>query len=243
MMLYGPSLYYRLAPVNSYADVFNVDYFYIYEHAPLPERTFDIFELDLATQLMGVDVGLEFDVAKREWDYSSDETSPGEPTLETTDITFTRILPSIKGSLFDERLGYHLLYEATKDNISGRMPSVYDKGELLVKGDLGLVDKWSIYYNLRRVSYDWTEGGTGKDDNFFNTHLALVYSPIPRVEIRVGYGLNPLYYRDTPVEGREIGRERWMASDMWLSPVRTLVDAERNLEDLKMISLMGVIAF
>jgi hypothetical protein len=243
MMLYGPTLYYHLAPVNSYADVFNVDYFYIYEHMPLPERTFDIFELDLATEFMGVDIGLEFDVARREWNYASDETSPGEPTLGSAEITFTRLLPSVKGMLFEDRLGYHLLYEKTKDNISGRMPSVYDKGELLLKGDIGLVEAWSLYYNLRRVSYDWTEGDVARDDSFFNTHLALVYSPVPRVEIRLGYGLNPLYYRDTPVEGREIGRERWMASDMWLSPLRTLVDAERNLEDLKMISLMGVIAF
>jgi hypothetical protein len=243
MLLYGPSFYDQMVPLNGYGGVFNIDQFYIYEHQPLPERNFDIVELDLTTKFMGVDVGLEFDIAKREWDYAASAATADNPALESSDVTWTRVLPSIKGSLFNQRLGYHLIYESTKDNISGRMPSVYDKGELLVKGDVGLVEAWSVYYNLRRVSYDWTEGDVGKDDSFFNTHLALVWSPVPRVEIRLGYGLNPLYYRDTPVDGREIGRERWMASDMWLSPLRTLVDAERNLEDLKMISLMGVIAF
>ena len=66
---------------------------------------------------------------------------------------------------------------------------------------------------------------------------------IPQVELRLGYGLNPLYYRDTPVAGREIGRERWLASDLWRDPTLSLVDAERDLEDVKMISLMGVISF
>jgi hypothetical protein len=67
--------------------------------------------------------------------------------------------------------------------------------------------------------------------------------PIPRVEIRLGYGLNPLYYRDAPVEGRGIGRERYTASYLWLNPTANLIDAEEALDDLKMISLMGVIAF
>jgi hypothetical protein len=81
------------------------------------------------------------------------------------------------------------------------------------------------------------------DNTFFDPHVALVWSPIPKVEIRLGYGLSPLYYRDTPVEGREIGRERWLSSYLWLDPEANLIEAERALEDLKIISLMGVIAF
>jgi hypothetical protein len=236
MMHYGFPLYDEPEPVSAYVGVAGIDQFYVYEHQALPERQFDIFEVDLATNVIGIDVGVEVDVAKREWTYA------GGP-IEGSDITWVRLLPSIKGSLLNDRLTYHLLYENTTDNLSGRMPSVYDRSELLAKGDVKIVDQWSLYYNLRRVSYEWTEGDTGKDDSFFNPHLALVWSPVPQVEIRLGYGLNPVYYRDTPVEGREIGRERWMASDMWRSRTRTLVDAERDLEDLKMISLMGVIAF
>jgi len=123
------------------------------------------------------------------------------------------------------------------------MPSVFDQSELVAKGDVKLVNHWSLYYNIRRAVYEWTEVDQGRDQSFLNPHLALVWSPIPRVEIRLGYGLNPLYYRDTPVEGREIGRERWLSSYLWLMPFGTLVEAEEELEDLKVISLMGVIAF
>jgi hypothetical protein len=123
------------------------------------------------------------------------------------------------------------------------MPSAYGRNTLLIKGDLDLTDQWLLYYNLRRVAYDWDEEGGTKDEAFFNPHLALVWSPIPRVEIRLGYGVNPIYYRDQSVEGREIGRERWTTSYMWLNPANDLLDAEKALEDMDMISLMGVIAF
>jgi pentose-5-phosphate-3-epimerase len=59
----------------------------------------------------------------------------------------------------------------------------------------------------------------------------------------LGYGVNPIYYIDQMVEGREIGRERWMTSYLWLEPTTSLIDAEKALEDVDMISLMGVIAF
>ena len=63
------------------------------------------------------------------------------------------------------------------------------------------------------------------------------------VELRFGWGVDPLFYRDTPVEGREIGRERWVTSRMWLDPETSLVDAEEDLDNIRMLTLMGVIAF
>jgi hypothetical protein len=244
MWLYGLPFRDQFAYVNAYAGVYNIDDFSIYEHLPLPRRKADVVEFDLGTKLvwnfLGLDfdeeLGLEVDVAKHEWVYP-------EGLLEDSDLTWVRYSFRDKGTVFGDRLGYDLLYEVTQDNISGRMPSVYDKDELLLRADFGLTEKWSVYGDLRGAGYSWTEDDKGKDETFFNPYLALVWSPIPQVEIRLGYGLNPYYYRDTPVEGRQIGRERWMASDLWLNPLLTLTEAEENLEDVKMISLMGVIAF
>jgi hypothetical protein len=244
MWLYGLPFRRQFDYVNSYTGVFNIDDFSIYEHLPLPQRKADVLEFDLATNLVWRFLGLDFDeelrlevdVAEHEWVYP-------EGLLESSDLTWTRYMVRDRGGVLGDRLHYDLLYEITKDNLSGRMPSVYDKSELLVRADFGIAEKWSVYGDLRRAAYAWTVNGDEEDDAFLNPYLALVWSPIPQVEIRLGYGLNPSYYRDTPVEGRQIGRERWVASDLWLNPMLTLTEAEENLEDVKMISLMGVIAF
>ena len=243
---YGQPLLAATEYRNTYAGVQNLDRFMIYEHEPLPERTFGITHASGSTKLAGFNLALEVDVAEREWQYTHGDRA-------SVDLTWTRVAPSISGGLLKERLTYKLLYENTRDNLSGRMPRAFGRDQLIVEGDLKIKANWSIYCNLRRASYDWTgmaepaEVGvrqpSASDKSFFNPHLALVWSPIPKVEIRLGYGLNPLYYHDTPVEGREIGRERWMSSYLWLDPRANLIEAEKALEDLKMISLMGVIAF
>jgi hypothetical protein len=231
---------------NTYVGVQNLDGFVIYEHQPLPERTIGATAVKASTKLAGLALGLEVKVAGREWKYTSG-------TASTYDLTWIKVLPSVAGGLLGERLTYSVLYEASRDNLSGRMPGVFDRDQVIVEGNFNVKANWSVYCNIRRVSYDWVTVAeptglgvrrpTGGDKAFLDPHLALVWSPLPRVEIRLGYGLNPLYYRDTPVEGRQIGRERWMASYLWVDPQANLIDAERALEDLKMISLMGVIAF
>ena len=67
------------------------------------------------------------------------------------------------------------------------------RDELIVKGDVGIGRDWSVYYNVRWAGYDWTDAGKDKSDNFLNPHVALVWAPLSSVEIRFGYGINPLY--------------------------------------------------
>jgi hypothetical protein len=219
-----------------YEKVNGIDEFVIYEEEPLPERDSDITELDVGTKLMGMDLGLYLDIAKTTWDY---------PDTAEKDFENKRVLvmPSLGGGLLGERLSYNLLYAISRDNLSARRPNLFDKNEFEARGDFKLTDEWGVYYNLRWVGYKWTEDEAGKSKSFFDPHVALVWSPVPRVELRLGYGLNPLYYTDTPVQGREIGRERWLSSYLWPRPGSTLIDAEAALEDLKIITLMGVIAF
>jgi hypothetical protein len=227
----GDSSYYR-----AYMKVNGIDEFIIYEHDPLPERDSDITKLDAALTLMGIDLGLELDVVRSSWDYP-------DPDQEDLENTWVKAIPSAGGRLLGERLSYDLIYAISRDNLTARMPAPFDRNEFNAKGDFKFTDRWGVYYNVRWVGYDWTEDDAGKSKSFFNPHLALVWSPVPSVEMRLGYGLNPLYYTDTPVEGREIGRERWLSSYLWPRPGATLIDAEAALEDLKMIVLMGVISF
>jgi hypothetical protein len=213
----------------------------MFEHMGLPERKAGIGRLDVSGKILGLDLGLDLDIADREWTFG--EWIFVDPGLERSELTQVKVRPSVAGSLFEERFTFDIMYEDSKDNLHPRMGYVFDRNTFLVRGELDLAKHWLVYYNLRRVSYEWDEGKNTKDESYFNPHLALVWSPIPRVEIRLGYGVNPLYYRDQPVEGREIGRERWMTSYLWLNPTTSLMDAEEVLDEIDMISLMGVIAF
>jgi hypothetical protein len=231
---------------NKYVGVQSLDWFIVSELQPLPERTFGVTEVTAAAKLAGVDLRLGIGVVKREWKYAY-----GDSTVN--DLTWVRVTPSVAGSLLDGRLTYGLTYDRTTDNISGRMPLKYDLSQLLIEGGLKVRADWRLCLDLRRASYDWgsfvtpadeaASGLQSADKTFINPYLGVVWEPTPRVEVRLGYGLNPLYYRDTPVEGRGIGRERYMASYLWLNPTANLIDAEEALDDLKMVSLMGVIAF
>ncbi len=239
LSLYGFPLHSKQDYVDAYTNVFNIEQFSIYKLEPLPERRTTVLRAVLGTKVRGVDASIGFDLSNRKWDYRDSVSPP----LGDFEVTYLKVFPSLSGKIFGERLSYRLDYAFDRDDMAPRMPSLFDRHEVVLKGTLDIVNKWGLYYNLRRVTYKWTEDGTEMDASFFNPHLALVWNPVPRVEVRLGYGLNPLYYRDTPVEGREIGRERWISSALWDNPTAKLVDVEQQLKDLKMISLMGVIAF
>jgi hypothetical protein len=236
LSLYGPGILDYEQYKAVYNNVNDMDTLFIFETRGLPERKLHRGRFEVSGTALGLSLGLDVDIAKREWDYRYD-------FLKNSNLTETHIRPSVNGSIFGERLTYDVMYEASKDNLHVRMPSPFDRNTLLIRGDVGLIDNWFVYYNLRSVSYEWKQGGASKDKSFFDTHFALGWSPVPRVEIRLGYGVNPVYYIDQSIEGREIGRERWMASYLWLAPGNTLIEAEKALEDVDMIFLMGVIGF
>jgi hypothetical protein len=234
--LYGPTVAMDSSYVRKYENINSIDQFVLYEHDPLPARHNQLLEVDLATRLLMLDFALAVDIAKMEWDYAGF-------TRKDSDLTRVSVVPEVGVSLFGDRLRSRLMYQSSKDNLSGRMPSPYDKSELEFTDDLEIGDTWRLYFNWRRARYEWTEDDNEHNESFVNTHVALIWSPVPRVEVRIGYGLNPLYYRDTPVEGRQIGRERYVSSHIWRDPTLRLVDGERALDDLKIITLMGVISF
>jgi hypothetical protein len=236
MSYYGPSLAADTTYENEYINVMNIEQFRVYEQHGLPEFKGGIGEVYFSTTAWGLDLGVELDIGKAEYNYR-------DGNLDDADLSPMRILPWIGGDLFGERLTLNLLYEATRDNLHQRMPSAFDRDEFHVKGDFDIGRDWSLYYNVRWAGYDWAEGDSNKSKSFVNPHFAFVWSPIDLVELRFGYGVNPIYYRDTPVEGREIGRERWVTSRTWLDPAITLVGAEEEMDNIRILTLMGVIAF
>jgi hypothetical protein len=236
MQHYGPSLYDHTIYKNTYTNVMNIEPFVIYEQHELPEFKGSLAEIHYTASAWGLDLGLELDFGSAKYDYK-------KGALDDADLKPRRILPWVGGSLIGDRLTYELIYDGRRDQVHPRMPSAYDRDEFYVKGDFDIGYDWGIYYNVRWAGYDWSEDGNSKSKSFVNPHFAFVWSPIDQVELRFGYGVNPIFYRDTPVEGREIGRERWVTSRTWLDPEITLVGAEHELDDLRQLFLMGVLAF
>jgi hypothetical protein len=236
MDYYGPSLAGYTFYDNVYTNVMNIEPFNIYEHHELPEFEGGVAEVRYSGSALGLDLGLELDFGRADYKYK-------DALLDDAELKPMRILPWIAGDLWKERFTYKVLYEATRDNLHQRMPSEFDRDEIIVKGDFLIGRSWSIYYNVRWAGYDWTEDDAGKSQTFWNPHFAFVWSPFEMVELRFGYGINPIYYRDTPVEGWEIGRDRWLTSRTWMDPTTTLVGAEEEMDNTRVLTLMGVIAF
>ena len=125
--------------------------------------------------------------------------------------------------------------------------------EFIVRGDVGLWDNWSALVDVRNISYmdmmSYESNGEGgntriySDEAFLAPYAALVYSPRENVEVRVGYGVNPTNYADTPVEGRANGRERWISEYLWEHSGHDVLDAEEALADARTIGVMAVITF
>ncbi|MGQ9604141.1 MAG: glycogen-binding domain-containing protein [bacterium] len=237
--LYGFSIVRMQRYLRSYGNVFNIPGFTIYELDPVPERDFGEFEISVKTTIAGINASILTEIAKRKWDYMPYADS----SLTDFDQNHLRIIPVFSGKNFYEHLNWRLVLGITDEDLSNRMPSPFDTREVIFACKFKLSDKWSVDWDSRWIRYKWNSDEAEVEQSFYNTYMAVSWSPVKNVGLKLGYGLDPLYYRDTPVEGREIGRERWLASDLWSNPTATLVDAERRLERLEMISLMAVISF
>jgi hypothetical protein len=216
---------------------------------PTPERNELSFEFDMGFGFGIFDLGLEFDRSSYEWDYSAD-TSGVYDGLEVWEQSITRFAASADASITD-RISIGLAAERLAvdyeddDYVS---PSSF---EAILAADIGLWENWGLLLDLRGISYtDITrflqssaDSLVVDDGDFFAPYVALVYTPRENVEIRLGYGVNPTNYTDTPVEGRANGRERWRSEYLWEKSEYDLLDAEQALEDATTIGVMAVLTF
>lgn len=236
--LYGLPIVGLQRYLTTYGNVFNIPQFTIYELDPLPKRNFDEFEISLKTKIASIDLRLVTQIANRKWDYQS----YGDSSFVDFDQNYLKLLPMLSGISFEDRLNWKVIFASTRENLSTRMPTAFDTKEVIFAWNFKVSDTWSLDWNSRWIRYEWDQEGANRE-SFYNSYMAVSWKPVRNVGLRIGFGLDPFYYKDMPVEGREIGRERWMANDLWSNPTSTLIDAERRLDRLEMISVMAVIGF
>lgn len=217
--------------------------------APSPKRDEKEFEFDGFLTFGIIDLTVEYDLDSYEWTY----VEPLESYYGPVDVwkqTTSRIAAMANVSLSD-RLEIGIASDLVGKNYDDSDWKDPSRVQVIGTADIGLWEDWSLLVNVRHASYtDFARFDTSVPDSveygdgtFTDPYVALVYSPRENVEIRVGYGVNPTNYVDTPVEGRDNGRERWMSEYLWNESDYDWLDAERALEDERTIGVMAVLTF
>jgi len=214
---------------------------------PTPERDELLFEFDagLAVGIFGL--GLEFDRASFEWTYLEEVTGDydSEPT-KVWEETWTRFAGRADAAI-NERIdvGFALESISYDQEATSVEPSTF---ETIFTAGVGLWQDWGLELDVRNISYEdivrlGDESYYVDDESFFAPYVGLVYEPRENVELRVGYGVNPTQYTDTPVAGRPNGRARWRSEYLWEHSGHDMLDAEEALSDAKTIGVMAVLTF
>ncbi|MFH1689709.1 MAG: glycogen-binding domain-containing protein [Candidatus Eisenbacteria bacterium] len=218
-------------------------------YGPSPQRDEFAMEFDANLGFGIFDLKLEYDRDDYEWNYV--ETIHGAfDDFDTWSQRSTRVAATGGANLTDRvRVGFAAeLLNFYYDGDYLEDPSTI---EFIGMADVGLWQDWSLLFDVRTISYrDIIRLGMSTqdslhyaDDSFTAPYVALAYSPRENVELRVGYGVNPTNYMDTPVEGRGNGRERWLAEYVWDHSGNDALDAEEALADARVIGVMAVISF
>jgi hypothetical protein len=217
---------------------------------PAPERDELEFEFDAGLTFGIFQLGMEYDADRYEWTYVEPLDTHWGP-METYEFNQSRIA-AVVGASVSERISARLAFESITaqydDDTPFRDATVR---QLILGGEIGLWEQWKLMLDVRSASYgDFVRLDTSQPDSvdyddgtFVAPYVAMVYEPRENVEIRVGYGVNPLSYDDAPVEGRPNGRERWMSQYLWEHSELDWLDAEEALEDARTIGVMAVITF
>jgi hypothetical protein len=235
---------------------------WVYVFGPAPKR--DEFGMELDAKLgFGIfDLGFEYDRDDYEWTYY-DELRGYLGYFDVYKESGSRFSATAGASLTDRvRVGlatemsvrnYETDYRDDPEVDAPAMLEDPSSFETILTANVGLWQDWSLLLDVRNISYTNqvremvvtadSVSVSYDDEAFFAPYVALVYSPRENVEVRVGYGVNPTSYADTPVEGRGNGRERWLSEYLWEHSAHGVLDAEEALEDARTIGVMAVITF
>lgn len=226
-------------------------------YAPLPEYESWDWRLDASLTLGIFDLGVEYDLVSFEGSFTDTLEWLGAAadfegwTKRVAARAAADVLPDRLNLAFEaEWMSHDLSLDGALEDASGAVEPL-DTFEAIVRGTIGITDNWSVLADLRSMVYfdvpavaDTSARASGSDDEtFFAPYVALVYSPRKNIEVRVGYGVDPVSYVDTPVEGRGNGRERWRSRYLWEHSGHDVLDAEQALEDARTIGVMAVISF
>jgi len=221
---------------------------------PIPEIDGTNIEFDGDFELGIFDLGVEYD----HMTYNAVFTDSMEQWtgMDELDLTTSRFAGRARANIIEDRLWFQIAGETRSVEYDPEPDetSVYDTMEAIFSGGYHLNQDWSVIFDVRHMTYkdvpqasvsDTTEMRevTLDDDSFMAPYVAVVYSPRPNIQFRVGYGVDPLSYIDTPVEGRGNGRERWRSHYMWDHEGTSVLDAEEALADARTIGIMALITF
>jgi hypothetical protein len=210
-------------------------------YGPAPERADWETETDVGFKFGIFDVLFEFDRDSFDWTYPESLAAIGGTKWSGS---VARFATHTKADIMGDELWVALETEGRGHDTDAGLWDVLDTEELVFRGGAPLYKDWGVLLDVRYVTYTNVPDSTGtSDESFWNPYLALVYTPRKNVELRIGYGVNPTSYADTPVEGRANGRERWRAQYLWDHSGAGLIDAEKALEDARTIGLMAVISY
>ena len=216
---------------------------------PAPERDELEFKFDADFGFGIFDVGFEYDRADFEWRYH-EEIEGHFGSFDTWKERISRLSVTAGADVAERiRVGF------ATELLSGYYAVDYledpRRFETILTADVGLWQDWSALLDVRRASYrnvprfaqSTPDSLHYEDEAFLAPYVALVYSPRENIEVRVGYGVSPTNYMDTPVEGRGDGRGRWVSEYLWNRSDHDILDAEKALADAKTIGVMAVITF
>jgi hypothetical protein len=227
-------------------------------YAPLPEYESWDWRLDAGLTFGIFDLWMEFDRTTFKGSFADSLDWLGG-TAEFEGWT-ERLAGSVEADVLPDRLevgletellSYDLLLGDALTGAAGELRPL-DTFEAILRGKFGIAENWSVLTDLRYIVYgdvptaiaDTSSRGAEYDDeSFFAPYVALVYSPRENIEVRLGYGVDPISYADAPVEGRPNGRERWRSRYLWEHSEHDVLDAEQAMADARTIGVMAVISF
>jgi len=222
--------------------------------APIPEIDGTSIEFDGGFGLGIFDLGLEYD--RLGYNAVFTDTVAMMTGTDELDVTATRFAGSARANIIEDRLWFQIAGESRSLEYDPDESDhgFYDTMEAIFSGGYSINQDWSVLFDVRHVTYkdvptttvsDTTSvrATTYDDESFMAPYVAVVFSPRPNVQLRVGYGVDPLSYIDSPVEGRENGRERWRSNYMWEHGDASSIDAEEALADARTIGIMALITF
>ncbi len=207
----------------------------------LPERNDWLYELEAGLTFGIFEFLLEYDYATYDWTYAPDATD----VSLSWEGTESRIAPSFRADIVEDKLWFEVEAEVMSYDLDDGLWDAYDTVEIDFRAWFSFAEDWGILMDARQMTYKDVPdtSGAGSDESFLQPYVAVVYSPRKNIELRLGYGVNPLGYADVPVEGRADGRERWCSDYLWNHGAADVLDAEQALADARTIGLMAVISF
>ncbi len=230
-------------PLRQYTDVrFDGSPLVVNVFGPTPKRADWGIEFDAGFEFGIFDMGLEYDHDHYDWNYGASAAAErGDGRWEGAS---KRLATRFRANVLADRSWVELATESWSHDLDEGIWDPYDTFETIVSGRYNFTDEIGALADIRIMRYEDVPGSDGlKQETFWAPYLALAYSPRKNIELRLGYGIDPLSYTDTPVEGRANGRERWRSEYLWDHSDADVVSAERALEDARTLGVMAVISF